>query len=108
MIFKIVDNDVRIVSMGYAESGLNIPDGRNLIFLYYPKDDLVIINEDHPNSCIWKELLPRYLKLSDSQKKMFYEAMREGLEKPDMILEGLNLVSRICRIRRHRKVVNAA
>lgn len=72
MDYKMLNEEYKIASTGYEEFeelGLD----RTMIFYYNRERDMIVFNEDHPDTPIIAESLPEYFQPSETEKAMFIE-----------------------------------
>lgn len=104
---KIIDDCAGIVSYRFSEVEKINRRLEMVIFCYLPQEDLIVMNEDNRNFSLWAKVLPEYMHLDDRQKGVFREMVQNKFDGAYGILESLSVADRICRIRRHRKAVQA-
>ncbi len=77
MDYKMLNEEYRIASTGYEEFeelGLD----RTTIFYYNRERDMIVFSEDHPDTPIIAESLPKYFQLSETEKAAFIENLGDS------------------------------
>lgn len=105
MDFKMLNEEYGFVSAGYEEfEGLGLD--RTTIFHYDYDRDLIVFNEDHPDTPGFVETLPEFFQLTKKEKERFYQALSE--EGFDWVVDCLKTADKIQHIRQARKDVRTA
>lgn len=97
MNIKTIDGEVGIVSCSYSEISQQFGEKSTVVFLYYPKRDWIVMNEDSPFFEQWKEIIQIYAGFDNLQKRKFLEQVGN---QNAYILRLFKILNGITRIRR--------